>query len=288
VTPPGKDWNEASLSEDPAVAVLEALGFTYVGPEVIEAERDTLKETVLSGRLEKALTKLNPWLSADNAKKVVRSLTGLQAASLIEASEKVYTRLTYGMAIEQDGQPSRNVRFFDFERPANNDLIVTRQLAVKGVKKHIIPDVVVLRERRPARGDRVQVSPTLGEGWKHEAIDQFSRYQELDDKYRELGAPRLFETVQVLVATCLQDAVYGTSPRPSASTREWKDPVAARARPPSSASWVGRPRRRTCPLRACSRPRRCSISCVTSWCSSGTRRPAARSRSCRATSSSRP
>jgi type I restriction enzyme R subunit len=219
----GKDWNEANLSEDPAVEVLEALGFTYVAPEVLDAERDTLKETVLSGRLEKALQKLNPWLSADNTKKVVRSLVGLQAASLIEASEKVYTLLTYGTAVEQDGQPSRNVRFFDFESPTKNELVVTRQYTVKGVKKHIRPDVVVLINGIPMAVVECK-SPTLGEGWKQEAIDQFSRYQELDDKYRELGAPRLFETVQVLVASCGQAAVYGTVTTPHRFYAEWKTP----------------------------------------------------------------
>lgn len=223
MTPPGKDWNEANLSEDPAVEVLEALGFTYVGPEVLEAERDTLKETVLSGRLEKALKKLNPWLSTDNARKVVRSLMGLQAASLIEASEKVYTLLTYGVAVEQDGQPSRNVRFFDFDSPTKNELVVTRQYTVKGVKKHIRPDVVVLINGIPIAIVECK-SPTLGEGWKQEAIDQFSRYQELEDKYRELGAPRLFETVQVIVASCGQAAVYGTVTTPHRFYAEWKTP----------------------------------------------------------------
>lgn len=219
----GKDWNEAKLSEDPAVEVLQALGFTYVAPEALEGERDTLKETVLSGRLEKALRKLNPWLSPDNAKKLVRSLTGLQAASLIESSEKVHTLLTYGTAIEQDGQPSRNVRFFDFETPRNNELIVTRQYTVKGVKKHIRPDVVLLINGIPIAVVECK-SPTLGEGWKHEAIDQFARYQELDDKYRELGAPKLFETVQVLVASCGQAAVYGTVTTPHRFYAEWKTP----------------------------------------------------------------
>ena len=60
MSPPGKGWNEANLSEDPAVELLQKLGFTYVGPEVLEAERETFKETILSGRLVKALRKLNP------------------------------------------------------------------------------------------------------------------------------------------------------------------------------------------------------------------------------------
>ena len=47
----GRDWNEAKLSEDPAVELLQQLGYTYVPPEVLEAERESLKEVVLTKRL---------------------------------------------------------------------------------------------------------------------------------------------------------------------------------------------------------------------------------------------
>ena len=83
--PPGQDWNELHLSEDPAVAVLQALGYTYVAPEVLEAERESLKETVLTKRLGRALKGLNPWLSDDNAAKAIRTVTTIQAASLLDA-----------------------------------------------------------------------------------------------------------------------------------------------------------------------------------------------------------
>lgn len=221
--PPGKAWNEINLSEDPAVEVLQKLGFTFVAPEILEAERDTLKEAVVGPRLVKALRKLNPWLLDDNARKLARAVSGLQAASLIEASEKVHTLLTYGAAVDQDGEPSRNVRFFDFDRPANNELIVTRQYTVRGVKKPRRPDVVVLVNGVPLAIIECK-SPTLGEGWKFEAIDQLARGQELSDNYRELGIPKLFETAQVLVATCGKSAVYGTVTTPHRFYVEWKTP----------------------------------------------------------------
>ena len=51
----GKEWDELRLSEDPAVEVLSKhLGYAYVAPEVLEAERASLYETVLVGRLGKA------------------------------------------------------------------------------------------------------------------------------------------------------------------------------------------------------------------------------------------
>jgi len=60
MTNPGQDWNELHLSEDPAVEVLQSLGYVHVPPEVLEAERESLKQTILTERLGRALKKLNP------------------------------------------------------------------------------------------------------------------------------------------------------------------------------------------------------------------------------------
>ena len=46
MSPLGHAWNEAKLSEAPAVEALAALGFNYVARESLEAERLTLNETV--------------------------------------------------------------------------------------------------------------------------------------------------------------------------------------------------------------------------------------------------
>ena len=200
MTPPGQGWNEESLSENPAVVHLCRLGYTYVPPEVIDVERESFKEVVLAK------------LSDDNVHKAVRVVTSIQAASLIEASERLHTALTYGISLEQDlgdGKKGQTIRFFDFDDPKKNEFIVTRQFTVQGGKKNIRPDIVLLVNGIPLVVIECK-SPTLGEGWKAEAIDQFSRYQELESRYRELGAPKLFEPVQLLVATCGHAASYGT------------------------------------------------------------------------------
>jgi hypothetical protein len=43
----GRDWNEESLSESPAVRQLEGLGYSFVSAETLEAERESLKEAGL-------------------------------------------------------------------------------------------------------------------------------------------------------------------------------------------------------------------------------------------------
>jgi type I restriction enzyme R subunit len=231
MTPPGRGWNEENLSENPAVEHLERLGWTYVGPESLDPERETFKQVVLTKRLAAALQKLNPWLSEENLQRAVRAVTSVASTSLIEASEKLHTTLTYGISLEQDlgdggGKKSHPVRFFDFDEPARNEFVVTRQFKVHGTKKNIPTDVMLFVNGVPL-GIIECKSPTLGDAWKAEAIDQFSRYQEAEERYRELGAAKLFETIQVLVATCGQAAVYGTVLTPHRFFVEWKTPYPA-------------------------------------------------------------
>lgn len=193
MTHPGAAWNEANLSELPEVEHLQRLGYEYVGPETLDAERESLKEVVLTRRLSAALKRLNPWMSVDNLQKAVRAVTHVHAASLIEASEQVHTTLAYGLSLGQDrgdGKTSYDVRFFDFDAPERNQFVVTQQFTVKGTKKKIRPDLVLFVNGIPLVVIECQ-SPTLGEGWKKEATEQFSRYQELDERYHLLGAPKL-------------------------------------------------------------------------------------------------
>jgi type I restriction enzyme, R subunit len=89
-----RGWNEAGQSEDPAIELLLNLGYAYVPPDTLDAERDSLRDVVLVTRLETALRRLNPWLSDDNKHKAVRATTSTQAASLIEANETLHTALT--------------------------------------------------------------------------------------------------------------------------------------------------------------------------------------------------
>ena len=226
MTPQTTGWDELHLAENPAVELLESLDYTYVPPEDLEGERTSFKEAVLTGRLAAALKRLNPWLSQTNLTKAVKAVTQVPAASLAEANEKVYTSLTYGIALEQDlggGRKSHTVRFFDFDRPDRNQWMVTRQFKVLGAKKHIIPDVVAFVNGLPLAVIECK-SPTIGDAWKSEAVKQLHRYQEAGTRWKDQGAPRLFEGGQILVGSCGERAVYGTVGTPERFFLEWKQP----------------------------------------------------------------
>lgn len=224
MTPPGRHWNEDALSESPAVAHLTRLGYTFVPRDTLDRERDSFRDVILTDRLARALRRLNPWLSDENLTRAVRAITHVPSTRLLDASRALHTTLTLGRAFEQDrgdGKRNHDVRYIDFDDPRNNEFLVTRQYSVQGARKTIRPDVALFVNGIPVAIIECK-SPTLGEGWKEEATDQFARYQESEERYRELGAPKLFETVQVLVATCGQDAVYGTVLTPHQHFVAWK------------------------------------------------------------------
>ena len=226
MSPKAIGWDELHLAEDPAVDLLQSIGYTCVPPQDLEHERTSFREVILTGRLAAALKRLNPWLSESNVAKAVKAVTQVPAASLAEANEALYTSLTYGVALEQDrgdGRKSHTVRFLDFERTNRNEWIVTRQYKVLGSKKQVIPDVVVFGNGLPLAVIECK-SPTIGDAWKADAVKQLRRYQEADSGWKNQGAPKLFEAAQILIATCGERAVYGTVGTPERFFLAWKEP----------------------------------------------------------------
>ena len=63
MTPKPTGWDELHLAENPAVELLQSLGYAYVPPEALEPERASPQETILADRLAAALKRLHPWLS---------------------------------------------------------------------------------------------------------------------------------------------------------------------------------------------------------------------------------
>lgn len=224
-----KTWTEAALSEDPAVAVLQRLGYAYVAPEKLEAERETFKDPILAGRLRRAIERLNPRLTPDNVGRAVRAITHATGTSLGEVNQALHIAITHGVTVQQDmghGAQGQTVRFVDFDDAGKNDLVVTRQFKLKGATKHVIADAVVFVNGLPLAVLELK-NPTLGDAWLHDAVDQLLRYQEATEGYRGLGAPQLFHTVQLLVAACGQRAAYGTVGTPQRFFAEWKTPYPA-------------------------------------------------------------
>ena len=182
--------NEYNHAENPARELLEKLGWTYVPREALAPERRDEREVLLKGRLRSALMRLNQWMTAEQAERVIFDLGNVDATGM-GRNQRVHEYLTYGMPITVDaarGRETRTVRFFDFDQPESglNEFVVTTQFRVRRVNERggpeddermVIPDLVLFVNGIPLVVMEAK-APTLMDEWKSRAVRQLRRYQE--------------------------------------------------------------------------------------------------------------
>ncbi|HLP79242.1 MAG TPA: type I restriction endonuclease subunit R [Acidobacteriota bacterium] len=219
------DPKELLEVEDPAVKVLtEQLGWTELSSQETEAMRGSLKEVVLVPIFQKAIKRLNPWISDENIHRVIRSVIQIQASSTMEANEKIQGMLERGTTVIQDkldglGQKSQDVNLIDYE--GNNEYHLVRQFRILHYKENK-PDIVLFINGLPIVVIECK-SPTLRSPMAEGMLQMF-RYQESEDKYRNVGCPKLFNTVQIVVSTFKDQTKYATNFTQERHWSEWKEP----------------------------------------------------------------
>ena len=234
MTTPAK-LNEYNHAENPARVLLGRLGWTYVHREVIAEERGGERDVLLKGRLRAALMRLNEWMTAEQAGRVIFDLEHLDETGMAR-NQAVHEYLTYGMPLTVDGtrgRDTRTVRFFDFDHPEGglNEFVVTTQFRVRrgndrpwtepsagpstssGLaeveddERVIKPDLALFVNGIPLVVMEAK-SPSLLDVWKSQAVRQLRRYQEAGPEWHGTGAPELFHYNLLCVAHCGAAAAY--------------------------------------------------------------------------------
>ncbi|STO36812.1 Type-1 restriction enzyme R protein [[Flavobacterium] thermophilum] len=211
------EWAKERPVEYRLIRQLEGLGYTYLPGSALDSERASHRDVVLEGRLRQAIQRLNPWIDDINLHKVVRMVTHINAASVMEANEKFYDMVVNYVSIQQDlgkGKKSQTVKLIDFDNPDNNEFLVVNQLKISGPMTTIIPDVVLFVNGLPLVVIECK-SPTKPHPIS-EAVQQLLRYQQ--------EAERLFHYNHVVVATCNEQAKFGSIGARLRHFGEWKDP----------------------------------------------------------------
>ena len=139
-----------------AIECLETLGFQYVyGPDIAPdsetPERDSFEQVLLSGRLKKALSRVNPDIPADLQNEAKRQLERIASPELIVNNETFHRYLTEGIPVTKTVKGSERgerVWLVDFHNPHNNEFLVVNQFTVQsGDALHGVttkrPDVVL-------------------------------------------------------------------------------------------------------------------------------------------------
>ncbi|MFE2968606.1 type I restriction endonuclease subunit R [Streptomyces sp. NPDC059340] len=201
-----------------------------------ESGRDSFAEVLMESRLRKALRDINPgpdgesWLDDARISQALGELTRITARGLLEANELTTELLIKGVTVPGvpgwDGGRDQRVHFIDWKHWQRNEFVVVSQFRVdvpgtSGLK-HIAPDevllvngipLVVVECKKPSKGDAIAA-----------AVTQLKRYAGQSRDRIPAGNPKLFQTVQLTVATCGERARLGTFTADTEHYAPWRDP----------------------------------------------------------------
>ncbi len=190
--------SEYTQSELPAIQLLQKLGYEHLDA------KGAMSDVVLQERLEKALMRLNPWLSENNLHKVIKKIHSVNGSSLMEINAAIHHLITRADAFTLKPTPDEHpipVKFIDFDNIENNDFLVVNQMKFKGERANSIPDIVLFINGLPlvvieAKNQTVDITD----------IPDLHYYQE--------NSPKLFYYNQVCSAINRINAIYGTIESP--------------------------------------------------------------------------
>jgi len=221
--------DEFDYVEQPALTHLEALGWVHVAGADLSPdksdERTFYRDVVLEKRLSDAIKRLNPWINAENLRKVLRDLTHSQFPTLMEANQSIWEVLTQYISVEQDlgkGRKGQTVKIIDFDTPDNNEFICTNQFKIEGVNQNIIPDIILFVNGLPLAVMECK-SPYVTNPMES-GIDQLMRYANRRNPVDDEGVEKLFHYNQMMVSTHRDKARVGTITSRMEHFLEWKDP----------------------------------------------------------------
>ena len=167
-----------------------------ISPEGPTPERLSYAQVLLTERLREALEHLNPHLSAETLKEVLRKVQQTETPSLIEENRRLHRYLIEGVPVEvarEDGSIGGDVvRLIDFDNVDANDWLAVNQFTVIEHEHNRRPDVVLFVNGLP-----LAVIELKNPGDENATLDgAFNQLQTYKDEI-----PSLFRTNAALVTS---------------------------------------------------------------------------------------
>lgn len=140
-----------SAIETYAIELFEKLGYNYVhgaeiAPDSETPERNRYDEVLLKGRVEKALKRINPGMSANILQDALKEVERISSPELLTNNETFHRLLTEGVNVtyQKDGDARGDlVWLIDFANPENNEFLVVNQFTVIENNQNKRPDVIL-------------------------------------------------------------------------------------------------------------------------------------------------
>lgn len=218
---------EINASQRPALALLEAMGYTYISPADCDKQRGSRYHVLLRDILRGQLRRLNRYayagaeneFSAANIERAMEDLDEPLTDGLVRTSEKIYDALLLGKSYPEtvgDGKMlSFNLKYIDWDNPQNNVFHVTEEFAVdsRDRQHNARPDIVLFINGIPfavieCKAPHIPVD---------EAVGQMIRNQQA------VYIPQLFKFAQLVVATNKNAVKYATAGTPKKFWSVWKE-----------------------------------------------------------------
>lgn len=218
---------EINASQRPALALFEAMGYTYISPADCDKQRGSRYHVLLRDILRGQLRRLNRYIyagaenefSAANIERAMEDLDEPLTDGLVRTSEKIYDALLLGKSYPEtvgDGKMlSFNLKYIDWDNPQNNVFHVTDEFAVDSQDRqhNARPDIVLFINGIPfavieCKAPHIPVD---------EAVGQMIRNQQA------AYIPHLFKFAQLVVATNKNAVKYATVGTPKKFWSVWKE-----------------------------------------------------------------
>lgn len=218
---------EINASQRPALALFEAMGYTYIPPADCDRQRGSRYHVLLRDILRGQLRRLNRYVyagaenefSAANIERAMEDLDEPLTDGLVRTSEKIYDALLLGKSYPEtvgDGKMlSFNLKYIDWDNPQNNVFHVTEEFAVdsRDRQHNARPDIVLFINGIPFAVIECKAPHIPVE----EAVGQMIRNQQA------AYIPQLFKFAQLVVATNKNAVKYATVGTPKKFWSVWKE-----------------------------------------------------------------
>lgn len=219
-------YDEINISQQPALEVLQRLGYTYIPTNQAEQMRGNLHNVLLRDVLEDQLRKINRYeykneyyaFSENNIQQAIRDLDEPLTNGLVKANEAIYETFMLGRSYTEflpDGsKQSFTLQFIDWDNIENNVFHVVEEFSVERADGKLVrPDIVLFINGIPlAVIECKKASISMNQG-----ISQMIRNQKKE------YIPQLFKFVQIVMATNKNETQYATCGTPKKFWSVWKE-----------------------------------------------------------------
>jgi len=206
-----KIFNERNACQDPAVELLEAMGYGYMSPLDAMEQRGNSKKVILKNDLREFLQRQRfeyddrkVAFSQDNINNAIEEIDVSLSSGLMKASQEIYDMLLYGKSCNEilpNGERSSfNLHYVDWENVDNNIFRVVDEFVVlnEDTGENRRPDIVVFVNGLPlvvieCKSSMIGVDCGVHQNCKNFAV-----------------IPQLFKFSQIVLAMNPNEVKYGT------------------------------------------------------------------------------